>query len=39
MALMIDNNPSFTEQGMRPVALAVTARTEHVDGPHVGECR
>ena len=39
MALMIDNNASFTEQGMRPSEPVVTARTEHGDGTHVGEHR
>ena len=39
MLLMIDNHASFTEQGLFPAALAVTAWTEQTCGTPVGERR
>lgn len=39
MLLMIDNYASFTEQGMFPAELEVTAWTEPTDNTRVGERR
>jgi hypothetical protein len=39
MLLMIDNYASFTEPGMFPAELEVTAWAEHTDSTRVGERR
>lgn len=39
MLLMIDNYASFTEQGMFPAELEVTAWTEHTPSTRVGDSR
>ena len=39
MLLMIDNYASFTEPGILPAELEVTAWTAHTAGTRVGESR